>query len=411
MLIRKYRARRLTDALAQVKADLGEHATIITTRTVRKGLWSSDLEVAAGIEGIGIPGAASGSRASTAVEATAGLGGADSSSAQGPHSAARSSPTEASLTAELQALRRELLRIGRHGRADAAANADLRRQIVGLSEEVRRLQQQVATSTRGAEPSAISTLRTRLQRSGLEPTSVEQLLATVAIGLPPDPQEAQACVATLVTAAIEQSLSYADPIESGCWGTIALVGPAGAGKTTALAKIATRAALVHDRRVAIVGCSTTHAASGCSLPLLAEAIGAPFRLATRPKELADAISALSDADLILVDTSASAAEDAHELGLLAAVLCASGAETHLVLNAELRHEELRLAVERFASLRPQSLLITRIDEAESPSCIYDAARVSGLPLMYLMAGRRVPHDIEPATALGVVSLIMGHEVN
>ena len=47
MLLRKYRGKNLKDAIRQVKADLGESATIVSTKTVSAGLFGSQLEVTA----------------------------------------------------------------------------------------------------------------------------------------------------------------------------------------------------------------------------------------------------------------------------------------------------------------------------------------------------------------------------
>src|SRR3989339_1074340 len=47
MLIRKYRAKSFQDALVQIKSELGDDATILSTERVRSGLWGSQFEVTA----------------------------------------------------------------------------------------------------------------------------------------------------------------------------------------------------------------------------------------------------------------------------------------------------------------------------------------------------------------------------
>ncbi len=57
------------------------------------------------------------------------------------------------------------------------------------------------------------------------------------------------------------------------------------------------------------------------------------------------------------------------------------------------------------------MVFSKVDQAIGLGAIYDAVRLSELPVMYLSNGRRIPEDIDATTPGQIASLIMGFQFN
>jgi flagellar biosynthesis protein FlhF len=69
----------------------------------------------------------------------------------------------------------------------------------------------------------------------------------------------------------------------------------------------------------------------------------------------------------------------------------------LVIQATTHPFDAQAAVRKFALYGANRLVITKLDETTRPGAAVRVARESGLPLLYLCAGQRVPEDLELAT--------------
>src|SRR5262249_55200672 len=99
----------------------------------------------------------------------------------------------------------------------------------------------------------------------------------------------------------------AEPVKIGRAGdgrplTVALVGPTGVGKTTTVAKLAATYKLRHGRKVGLITCDTYRIAAVDQLRTYANIIGLPLRVVMTPAEMRSACAALSDCDVVLIDT-------------------------------------------------------------------------------------------------------------
>ena len=67
------------------------------------------------------------------------------------------------------------------------------------------------------------------------------------------------------------------------------------------------------------------------------------------------------------------------------------------------------AVERFALVRADRLILTKLDEAEGLGAILGVLGQANRPVSYLTTGQAVPDDIEPADRKRLARLILGQE--
>lgn len=176
---------------------------------------------------------------------------------------------------------------------------------------------------------------------------------------------------------------------------VAVVGPAGAGKTTSLAKLAARAKIAGSRPE-IVDLDGTGLGTPVPLEAFAAILDVPYLMAA-DRELPPARGARPE--LTLIDTPGLAPADRPGLTRLGAALRATQPdEVHLVLSATSKTADALATIRAFSILGPTHLLFTRLDETTSVGSVLSVGVETGLPLSYFGSGREIPTDLVAATA-------------
>jgi flagellar biosynthesis protein FlhF len=187
---------------------------------------------------------------------------------------------------------------------------------------------------------------------------------------------------------------------------IAFVGPTGAGKTTTMAKVAARAQLTHGRRVGLVTTDTYRIGAVPQLKVYADLLEAPLRVVSRAAEMAKALGTLDGRDLVFIDTIGRSPLGSGVDELVPFLEAAGADEVHLVLPVTTRSADLLRATKAFARLRPNRLCFTKLDETGHYGGILAVSHETGLPLSWLGTGQEVPDDLEEARPERIVTAIM-----
>ena len=194
---------------------------------------------------------------------------------------------------------------------------------------------------------------------------------------------------------------------------IALVGPTGVGKTTTLAKLAARAALIDGHSVGLI-CVDHYRIGGIEqLQRYADLIGIPMEVARDADSLKRAVHRLQNASHIFIDTEGRSPRDSKAIEAMAARLYNAHPQTETLLcfPASANHAEVHNLLERHAPLRPCGLICTKVDEALSFGSLITAPSLGQIPLLYLATGQRVPEDLETATPKRTAELICHGDLN
>ena len=201
---------------------------------------------------------------------------------------------------------------------------------------------------------------------------------------------------------IEDALNAPNLASPSTGRVIALVGPTGVGKTTTIAKLAARAALIQGRRVAIVTLDTYRVGGEEQVRAFADLMGVPLHLVTEPAELGAKLDELRrNHDRVFIDTAGHSPRDAASIKVLeqafAKAAQAAAIEVHLTVPAGLPVSTVESIFRRYRALSPARLLFTKLDEADDLGTIVHGPARLGIPVAYLATGQRVPEDLEDAT--------------
>jgi flagellar biosynthesis protein FlhF len=185
------------------------------------------------------------------------------------------------------------------------------------------------------------------------------------------------------------------------------VGPSGAGKTTAIVKLAAHYRLQENRSVVLITLDTCRMAAVEHLRLYAKALGVPLETAQTTAEVLEGIRRHRQASLIMIDTPGYGPHETAQLMHLASLKDSHGSiETHLVLSATTRMQDLRRTVARYEVCAPSRLLFTKLDETEEYGNLLELVCQTALPLSYWSNGPRVPEDFEPADSTRLANLLL-----
>ena len=193
---------------------------------------------------------------------------------------------------------------------------------------------------------------------------------------------------------------------------IMLVGPTGVGKTTTIAKLATNQKLMNKKKVALVSSDTFRIGAIDQLRTFANIADIPLTVVYTPEDMKKAVKNYHDMDIIYIDTTGRSQQDSQRLSeMQKLVLNAQPDETHLVLSITTRFGDLVDAAAKFSKLKYNRLLLTKIDETTSLGMILNLLSKVKKPVSYITTGQNVPEDIERASREKLARMIVRRKSN
>jgi flagellar biosynthesis protein FlhF len=181
-------------------------------------------------------------------------------------------------------------------------------------------------------------------------------------------------------------------------GITAVVGPTGAGKTTTIAKLAARWCMQHGcQDLALVSTDGYRIGAREQLMTYARILGAPMHAANTGRELGRVLERLKAKKLILIDTAGMGPRDVRLTEQLAALKLGAGrARVLLALPAQGEGQALEEIVQAFAGVTPAACVLTKVDEAASLGAVISVVLRNRLNVAYVCDGQRVPEDLHAA---------------
>lgn len=206
-----------------------------------------------------------------------------------------------------------------------------------------------------------------------------------------------------VLAALAQAIPVvsSDPVQAG--GRFALLGATGAGKTTTIAKLATRFVLQNGPEdVALVTTDSFRLAAHEQLRTLGRILGVTVRVVDEQNNLNDTLESLSHKKLVLIDTAGLPGGHPQQIRQLAMLRETRSVEKWLALPCTSQSQVLRSAWKTCSTAGISACILTHLDEA----CVLGEALAlsveSRLPVVYETFGQGIPDDIAVAQANALV---------
>lgn len=196
-------------------------------------------------------------------------------------------------------------------------------------------------------------------------------------------------------------------------GIIALVGPTGVGKTTTIAKMASRFVMRHSaNQLALVTTDCYKIGAQAQLKTFADLLGVPIHVASSQGELYSLLGSLAAKKLILIDTAGLSQKDqqlsqqptTNQIG-------ADAIKNYLVMSAATQLSVMQDIVKSFGKVGLKGCILTKLDEAVQLGNALTVLIEKQLPVSYLSSGQRVPEDLEPMKARELIDrcIVLGQQ--
>lgn len=193
-------------------------------------------------------------------------------------------------------------------------------------------------------------------------------------------------------------------------GKIVLVGPTGVGKTTTIAKLAGRLALIEQKKVGLITIDTYRIGAVEQLKTYAEIMNIPFKVVITLKEMEGAVKDLDYCDVILIDTTGRSSKNTMQISELRAFnQKVEPDNTILVVSGTTKNRDIKTILEGYSKLEYNKIIITKLDETSTYGGLYNIVKKANKPIAYITIGQNVPDDIKVPIASEVAKLILGED--
>ncbi len=188
------------------------------------------------------------------------------------------------------------------------------------------------------------------------------------------------------------------------------IGPTGVGKTTTIAKLASKLKLDRKLNVALLTADTYRIAAVDQLKTYAEILNVPLKVVYSDTELKDAYEEMKNYDIVLIDTAGRSHRDKQQREDIEKLISAVPAEERdifLVLSITTKYSDLIRITQSYSEIAEYRLIFTKLDETDTLGNIFNVKLLTGAPLSYATFGQKVPNDISRLDAQMIAKQLLG----
>ena len=191
---------------------------------------------------------------------------------------------------------------------------------------------------------------------------------------------------------------------------IFFVGTTGVGKTTTIAKIASKL-FVAGNKVALFTSDTYRIAAAEQLRSYANIMSVPFRIIYTIDDFEEGLETFKDYDYILIDTVGHSHKNQELKADMKKFIDYSKEKTetevYLVLAASTKMKDLIHIADSYKEISDYRLICTKLDETYSFGTIFNLRLHTNAPLSYVTYGQNVPEDIDTFKPQQIVKKLLG----
>lgn len=189
------------------------------------------------------------------------------------------------------------------------------------------------------------------------------------------------------------------------------IGPTGVGKTTTIAKIASKFRVDEKKKVALLTADTYRIAAAEQLRTYANILEVPFRVIYTVEELGKAMEDFKDYDYLLVDTAGHSHQNTTQKDNMSNFIHSIDdkveKEVYLVLSATTKYRDLISIADSYKEMADYKLIFTKLDETTTLGNLLNLRLYTGASLSYVTCGQNVPDDIEDFNPQKTVKRLLG----
>lgn len=193
--------------------------------------------------------------------------------------------------------------------------------------------------------------------------------------------------------------------------TVFFVGPTGVGKTTTIAKIASKFSVEQKKKVALLTADTYRIAAAEQLRTYANILEVPFRIIYTIEEMESALNDFKNFDYVFVDTAGHSHQNEEQKSVMGSFIHSVDGyvekEVYLVVSATTKYRDLRSIADAYSKITDYKLIFTKLDETTAFGNLLNLKLYTNADLSYVTCGQNVPDDIEDFNAQRTVKNLLG----
>ncbi len=240
-------------------------------------------------------------------------------------------------------------------------------------------------------------IRKQMTQNEVDQSIIDQLMEEIDRSLPKDAALDQILGAIYQKIILMTGQPYLlEDVEEAGAKYVFLLGSTGVGKTTTIAKIASKLKLEKKMNIALVTADTYRIAAVEQLKTYANILSVPLSVVYRPEELGEMLDDLDQYDMCLIDTAGCSHNNKEQLDELSRLLDQvpiSKRGVYLVLNAATKYNDLKQISDIYSKITDYSMIFTKLDETSSAGIMLNMRMHTNRPLSYVTWGQNVPDDI------------------
>ncbi len=189
------------------------------------------------------------------------------------------------------------------------------------------------------------------------------------------------------------------------------IGPTGVGKTTTIAKIASKFHVNEKKKIALLTTDTYRIAAADQLRTYANILDVPIRVIYSVEEIERAFEDYAECDYILVDTAGHSHHNEEQRQTIGQFIHASDQkaerEVYLVISATTKYRDMVSIADAYREVTEYKLIFTKLDETVALGNLLNLRMRTNAEMSYVTYGQNVPDDIAPFNPQSTVKQLLG----
>lgn len=176
---------------------------------------------------------------------------------------------------------------------------------------------------------------------------------------------------------------------------VIFVGSTGVGKTTTLAKIASKNMIENKNKIGFLTLDTYRISAVEQLKTYADILSSPIEVAYEINDISTAMDRLSNRDRIYIDTAGRSHHNKKQMAELKEIIDIIEDKTvYLVISANINLNDIIDIIKMYEFLEEYGIIVTKLDETLSSGSVIDIINLTQKNISYITFGQNVPDDME-----------------